>query len=226
MTKIAIDLPPLLNISVEAVERILAGAAPATVPVGFDKRSFASSLNALMERYAETVVDADHRAHKQLGNVKRRIRKAAVDLHKSLDGVGWEYISWSRRKGEANREGGTDPRKPDPYPEDVRVTMIRVIEDIDRFRPSSPQRLAQPPFIWLVGELASLFEQSFHRRATFHRRASDRVPESPFIRFAEQVLSECRVKHRRKPYRRESIAKALNDNRVAAREAAANVGES
>jgi hypothetical protein len=70
------------------------------------------------------------------------------------------------------------------------------------------------PFAWLVGgRLRELFERHFGIDATFHRN-KDQTPAGAFVGFVQQVLVEFDIKNDGKPYRPESIAKALTDARA------------
>lgn len=67
------------------------------------------------------------------------------------------------------------------------------------------------PFEYLVGyRLPRLFKKHFGQRATVQRKA-DGTPDGPYIRFAELALAALRITNHGRPYRRESIAKALAD---------------
>jgi hypothetical protein len=204
MTKIAIDPPPVLNIGIESAERILDAIGAGVVPVNLDRNDFSKAVNSIMGRYADAVVTAERGERREFLRRLKSIRNAAQRLAQCVDDVAWKFMSNTKRLGSLS-----------PYREDVRVTLRRVIEDIDYVleEPQLPP-LRQPPFTCLISDLADLFKQTFGHEPTFHRRAKDRLPESPFVRFAEQLLLECRVKHRGKPYARESIAKALSDART------------
>jgi hypothetical protein len=74
---------------------------------------------------------------------------------------------------------------------------------------------SRSPFEWIAGHyLPQAFAKHFSTQPRFHRRAKDRVPEGPVIRFVEQALLELGIRKRGKPYSREAIAKALTDCRA------------
>jgi hypothetical protein len=71
-----------------------------------------------------------------------------------------------------------------------------------------------PPFEWLVGHfLPEVFQVCFGRKATLRRPPPKNAPDGPFVKFAEQVLTEFSIKVAGRPYQRESIAKALTEGR-------------
>jgi len=101
-----------------------------------------------------------------------------------------------------------------------------LIELIDRLKMTqeSPRDLVQQtekrfgvkgsPFEWLVGgRLKELFKKHFGIDATFHRNV-DGIPAGAFVGFVEQVLVEFNIMNGGKPYRPESIVKALTDARA------------
>jgi hypothetical protein len=66
----------------------------------------------------------------------------------------------------------------------------------------------------LIEDLAGVYKDSFGTRPTLSRDFSNRTPNSPFVRFADQTLKEFGVKNKGKYYSRDSIMKSLSDIRT------------
>jgi hypothetical protein len=82
---------------------------------------------------------------------------------------------------------------------------------------SSKRRPGRTPnaFDWLVGvNLARVYEDYFGAPPTLSRDSSNRSPNSPFVRFADQTLKEFGVKNKGNSYSRASIMKSLSDIRT------------
>src|SRR5262249_11387338 len=150
---------------------------------------------------------------------------AARQIIRALNNDVWSLISRIRKTKESSHRVYPARYQSNPYKEKLDATMERMVEDIGHwFDPSRPPnfshvpsppgstwgaRRSRSPFEDLVGDLAKLFKKQFGLEATFHRRASDNAPDSPFIRFVEQALKEFKITHQRRTYSRETIAKAL-----------------
>jgi hypothetical protein len=213
MTKIGLDPRPLDYIESDAIERILDAVGTEVTSSALDKEDLAAELGWLVAVYRGRVVGADRGLATDRTRRMTNIRNAARQIIGALNKDIWSLISSTR----ANRAN--------PYREELHATMERLIENIgDWFDP--PDRVPSPPgstwgarrsrspFEELVGDIAKLFKKQFGLEATFHRRASDHAPDSPFIRFVEQVLEEFKITHQRRTYSRETIAKALSDERT------------
>ena len=211
MAKIGLDHPPLDYIESDAIQRILDAVGKEVTSSALDKEDLAAELAWFVAIYKGGVIGADRALAKDRERRMTNIRKAARQIVRELNKDAWSLISSTR----ANRAN--------PYREELHATMERLIENIaDWFDP--PDRVPSPPrstwgarpsrspFEELVGDLSNLFRKQFGLPPTFHRRR--RVPDSPFIRFVERVLMEFRITNRRRPYSRESIAKALSDVRT------------
>ncbi len=69
-------------------------------------------------------------------------------------------------------------------------------------------------FEWLAGKhLPLVYKHIFCKDPGFSRSASQQ-PDGPYIRFAEKVLDELKIKNGIKRYSREAIARALSDARA------------
>jgi hypothetical protein len=70
-------------------------------------------------------------------------------------------------------------------------------------------------FDWLIGgNLAQVYEDYFGTPPTLSRDRSNNIPNSPFVRYANQTLIEFGVRNRGKNYSRASILKSLSDFRT------------
>jgi hypothetical protein len=110
----------------------------------------------------------------------------------------------------------------DPYREDPRETARRLIQDVDRtFRPPvrpedyapDVEGLVSPgsPFKRLAGRrLVAVFKKHFPGVRAGYTRTENSL-DGPYIRFAELVLVELKIKNGDIPYARRSIADALTD---------------
>jgi hypothetical protein len=230
MTKIGFDPRPLDDVGTDAVQRILDALGSELTSATLDKGDLAAELAWLVAVFRGGVVHADRGLAKDREARMTNIRNAARQIILALNNDVWSLISRIRKTKESSHRAYPTRYQTNPYKEKLDATMDRLVEDIGHwFDPSaapyflhvpSPPgstwgaRRSRSPFDDLVGELAKLFRKQFNLKATFHRRASDNKPDSPFIRFVEQVLSEFRITHLRRPYSRESIAKALTDART------------
>ena len=222
MTKIGIDPRPLDDIEADAVRRILDALGSEVTSATLDKEDLAAELSWLVAVYRGFVVQSDRALAKDRKRRMTNIRNAARQIISELNDDVWSMISRIRK----TKELSPARYQSSPYREELHTTMKRLVEDIGHwFDPSLPPipsppgstwgaRRSRSPFEHLVGELAKLFRKQFGLEAAFHRRASDNVPDSPFIRFVEQVLAEFAITNRRRAYSRESIAKALSDART------------
>jgi len=230
MTKIGVDPRPLDDIGTDAVQRILDALGSEVTSATLDKEDLAAELAWFVAVYRGGVVHADRGLAKDREARMTNIRNAARQIIRALDDDVWSLISRIRKTKESSHRAYPTRYPTNPYKEKLDATMERLVEDIEHwFNPSAPPyflhvpgppgstwgaRRSRSPFERLVGDLAELFGKQFDLKATFHRRASDNVPDSPVIRFVEQVLKEFRITHQRRPYSRESIAKALSDART------------
>lgn len=228
MTKFGFDPRPLDDIGTDAVQRILDALGSEVTSATLDKEDLAAELGWLVAVYRGRVVGADRGLAKDRETRMTNIRNAARQIIRELNNDVWSLISKIRKTKESSHRIYPARYQSNPYREELHATMERLVEDIGHwFDPSSnfshvpspprSTRGARPsrsPFEELVGELAKLFKKQFGLQATFHRRASDNVPDSPFIRFVEQVLKEFKITHQRRTYSRETIAKALSDVRT------------
>src|SRR5262249_3137560 len=213
MAKIGLDHRPLDYIESDAIQRILDAVGTEVTSSAPDKEDLAAELAWFVAVLRGRVVGTNRGLAKDRTRRMTNIRNAARQIIGALNKDIWSLISRTR----ANRAN--------PYREELHATMERLIENIgdwfdplDRI-PSPPgstwgARPSRSPFEELVGNLSNLFRKQFGLQPTFHRRGSDHVPDSPFIRFVERVLMEFRITNRRRPYSRESIAKALSDVRT------------
>ena len=157
------------------------------------------------------------------------IRNAANQIIRELNNDVWSLISGIRNFKESRHRVDPDKYRTNPYREELRATMERLAEDVRHwFDPAAPpefNRVPSPPTsIWrdrprsafenLIGSLSDVFRKEFCLEPTFHRRASDKQPDGPFIRFVVRVLAEFKITNRGRAYSRESIAKALTDVRT------------
>ena len=230
MTKIGFNPRPLDDIGTYAVQRILDALGSEVTSATLDKEDLAAELGWLVAVYRGAVVRADRALAKDREGRMTNIRNAARRIIRALNNDVWGLISSIRKTKESSHRAYPARYQSNPYREELHATMERLVEDIGHwFDPSLPPifsrvpsppgstwgaRRSRSPFEDLVGELAKLFRKQFGHEATFHRRASDNAPDSPFIRFVEQVLAEFRITNRRRAYSRESIAKALTDART------------
>ena len=113
--------------------------------------------------------------------------------------------------------------------EDPRNAINRFIEAVESLRQPPPDQPSwaveaanrlvvelgidrTSAFDWLVGEhLPTIFEEHFHRRAT--TRCADGSPDTPYVRFARLVLAALSIKNKGRPYRSESIVRAVTGAR-------------
>jgi hypothetical protein len=223
MTKIGFDPRPLDD---NAVQRILDALGSEVTSATLDKEDLAADLARLLAVYRGGVVHADRGLAKDQKKRMTDILNAARQIIRASNNDVWSLISSIRKTKESSHRAYTTRYQSNPYREELHTTMERLVEDIGHwFEPRLPPipsppgstwgaRRSRSPFERLVGDLAELFGKQFGLKATFHRRLSDKVPDSPFIRFVEQVLKEFRITHQRRPYSRESIAKALTDART------------
>jgi hypothetical protein len=229
MTKIGVDARPLDYIGTDAVQRILDALGTKVTSSTLDKEDLAAELAWLVAVYRGAVVEADRGLAKDRTRRMAKIRNAARQISGALNNDAWGLILKIRKRKESFHRANRNKYEANPYQEDVRATMRRLVEDVGHwFEPSflrvpSPPsstwgaRRSRSPFEDLVGDLAKLFKKQFGLEATFHRRASDHAPDSPFIRLVEQVLKEFKITHQRRTYSRETIAKALSDERTGRR---------
>ena len=221
MTKIGFDPRPLDD---NAVQRILDAVGSEVTSATLNKEDLAADLARLVAVY--------RRGHADRGLAKDRkkrmtdILNGARQIIRASNNDVWSLISSIRKTKKSSHRASPTRYQSNPYREELHTTMERLVEDIGHwFEPRLPPIPSPPGSTWdarrsrsafekLVGDLAELFGKQFGLKATFHRRESDNVPDSPFIRFVEQVLKEFRITHQRRHYSRESIAKALTDART------------
>jgi hypothetical protein len=227
MTKIGVDPKPLDYIDDGAVQRILEALGPKVSVSNVDKEDLAAELAWHVAIYTGAVILADRALKKDRERRMTVIRNATNQIIRVSNNDVWRMISRVQNLKEARHRSDPDKFRPNPYREEPLATMKRLIEDIGHWFdphflriPSPPgntwgTRPSRSPFEDLVVRLSDVFRKEFGLEPTFHRRASDNAPDSPFIRFVEQSLAEFRITNRRRPYSRESIAKALTDARTA-----------
>jgi hypothetical protein len=226
MTKIGVDPKPLDYIDDGAVQRILEALGPKVSVSNVVKEDLAAELAWHVAVYTGAVTHADRALKKDRERRMTVIRNATNQIIRELNNDVWRMISRIRKLKESHHRIDPNKYRTNPYQEEPLATLKRLTEDIGHWFDPHFLRVPSPPgstwgaprshspFEDLVGNLAKLFRKQFDLEATFHRRASDKVPDSPFIRFVEQVLKEFRITHQRRPYSRESIAKALTDART------------
>ena len=226
MIKIGVDPKPLDNIDDGAVQRILEALGPKVSVSNVDKEDLAAELAWHVAIYTGAVIVADRTLKKDRERRMTVIRNATNQIIRELNNDVWRMISRIRNLKESRHQSDPDKYRPNPYREEPLATMKRLTEDIGHWFdphflriPSPPgstwgTRPSRSPFEDLVVRLSDVFRKEFGLEPTFHRRASDKVPDSPFIRFVEQSLAEFRITNRGRPYSRESIAKALSDVRT------------
>jgi hypothetical protein len=226
MTKIGVDPKPLDYSDDGAVQRILEALGPKVSVSNVDKEDLAAELAWYVAVYTGAVTHADRALKKDRERRMTVIRNATNQIIRELNNDVWRMISRIRKLKESDHRIDLNKYRTNPYQEEPLATLKRLNEDIGHWFdphflrvPSPPgstwgARRSRSPFERLVGDLAELFGKQFGLKATFHRRASDNVPDSPFIRFVEQVLKEFRITHQRRPYSQESFAKALTDART------------
>jgi hypothetical protein len=226
MTKIGVDPKPLDYIDDGAVQRILEALGPKVSVSNVDKEDLAAELAWHVAVYTGAVTHADRALKKDRERRMTVIRNATNQIIRESNNDVWRMISRIRKLKESHHRIDPNKYRTNPYQEEPLATLKRLTEDIGHWfdphflRVPSPSgstwgsRPSHSPFEDLVGQLSDVFRKEFGLEPTFHRRASDNVPDSPFIRFVEQVLKEFRITHQRRPYSRESIAKALTDART------------
>ena len=196
----------------QVLDRILGAAGGTSMP---DRTALWSDLvAAVTEHHVRSNFGSPKIAKERIERLKM-IRKRAKQLEILLkaDDADWELVRrlWPAEEGS-------------PL---ARTTFL--IEQIDRIdilqgSPRDAIRLTEKrfgvtgsPFAWLVGaRLPELFKKYFGIEATFHRN-KDGVPAGAFIGFAVQVLIGFDITNDGKPYKLESIAKALTDARAGRR---------
>jgi hypothetical protein len=230
MTKIGVDPRPLDYIGTDAVQRILVALRSEVTSATLDKEDLAAELAWLVAVYRGSVISADRGLAKDRERRMTNIRNAVRQIIRELNNDVWSLISSIRKTKESAHRAYPAKYRSDPYQEEPHATTARLVEDIGHwFDPSLPpnflhvpsppgrtwgSRRSRSPFEDLVGELAKFFKKQFGLEATFHRRASDKQPDGPFIRFVVQILAEFKITNRGRAYSRESIAKALTDVRT------------
>jgi len=224
MTKIGVDPKPLDYIDDGAVQRILEALSPKVSVSNVDREDLAAELAWHVAVYTGAVTHADRALRKDRERRMTVIRNATNQIIREWNNDVWRMISRIRKLKESHHR--IDPNEYWTRQEPL-ATLKRLTEDIGHWFdphflrvPSPPDstwgtRPSHSPFEDLVGRFSDVFRKEFGLEPTFHRRASDKVPDSPFIRFVEQSLAEFRITNRRRPYSRESIAKALSDVRTA-----------
>jgi len=227
MRKIGVDPKPLDYIDDGAVQRILEALSPKVSVSNVDREDLAAELAWHVAVYTGAVTHADRALRKDRERRMTVIRNATNQIIREWNNDVWRMISRIRKLKESRHRCDPDKYRTNPYREEPLATMKRLTEDIGHWFdphflrvPSPPDstwgtRPSHSPFEDLVGRFSDVFRKEFGLEPTFHRRASDKVPDSPFIRFVEQSLAEFRITNRRRPYSRESIAKALSDVRTA-----------
>jgi hypothetical protein len=208
------------SIDVSVVERILAVVGEKFIPSDLDKQKLAIGLASCLTTYSSAVRRRSDKPTKDRIRRLNSIRKAAKRLELQLqpDDV-WD---WSDRYWEC-----------DYLQENVKDLIKRIDSDLGDlafelewgpdFDEAMRLRLdprdfagrwrAHSPFEWVAGHyLPNLFRTHFGIKPAFHRRND--VPDSPAIRFIEKALTELGITNARRPYSRESIAKALTDLRT------------
>jgi hypothetical protein len=229
MTKLGVDPKPLDYIDGGAVQRILDALGPKVSSSNVDKGKLAAELARRVGLYTARVIGGDRALAKDRERRMTNIRNAARQIISALNNDVWSLISEIRNFKESRHRAYPDKYPTNRYQEELRSTMERLAEDVGHWfdPPKHPEfwRVPSPPAsIWrdrprspfeeLVERLSHVFRKEFGRKPTFHRRASDNVPEGPVIRFVEHVLAEFKIANRGQPYSRESIAKALSDART------------
>jgi hypothetical protein len=195
----------------EALERILRATGYKFLPPALDRLSLWRDLVECVElnRLIPTLTSLDHKKNEveRLGKAKKR----ASELRNLLDDSTWGLIAsrWHRR--------GQDQGAP--------RQMLTALIDIVKTNLTHMNAKEESAFFKGFFGAGSAFEQlvdkhlpkvfgdHFHIEATVSRRA-DGTPDSPYLRFAEQVLSEFGILNHGRPYTRESIVSARSGKRT------------
>jgi hypothetical protein len=201
----------------EALERILCATGYKFWPPALDRLSLGQDLMecADLSRLIPDLTSLDRKKNEveRLGKTKKR----ASQLRSLLsDESTWGSITsdWYRR---GQDQGAIEPRQ-------MLTDLIDVVE-----RKTRSMRLTSPKeesvffraffgpgsaFEQLVDKhLPKVFVDHFHVNATVSRGA-DGTLDTPYLRFAEQVLKEFVILNHGKPYTRESIASARSGKRT------------
>jgi hypothetical protein len=190
----------------QALDRIIGAAGAQSVP---DRAALWSDLlEAVGEHHIRSTFGSSKIAKERIERLKKirtRAHQLASLLKADDDDWGLVRLLW---------------------PAEDASPLASLIELMDRIdvteeKPSNLVRktvrrfgITVSPFAWLVGgRLKELFKKHFGIDATFHRN-EDQVPAGAFVGFVEQVLVEFHIMNHGKPYRPESIARALTDARA------------
>jgi hypothetical protein len=186
------------------IARILNAVGRGSTPPGLDRVALRRNLESGAIWYRTKVqLRPSERAKRQ--RQLRGIKIAAKKLASQLSDEG----AWRELSAEL------------PLNQDCpRATLKDLLEAIDRAllrrdEGAGTKNLfeARSPFEWLVGNhLPRVFKHHFNRQPGFSRQG-DGTPSGPYIRFAEQVLTELKVNNRGRPYKLGAIARAFDDAR-------------
>jgi hypothetical protein len=221
VTKVGLgtDPEPPLEITLDAIERILAAVGEKHVPGDLDKHKLRAGLaECLATYYAALRRHSDQPIKDRLRRLKS-IHRTAQQLYEQLGPEVWDWSQHSETEHLYSALGNLifwlnskveDLKSEIKWgPDFFEAVSLRVdpIVYADRWK-------ARSPFEWLAGHyLPNVFSEQFATKPTFHRHAADGIPDSPTIRFIEQALVELKITNDGQPYSRESIAKALSDAR-------------
>ena len=205
-----------------AVERILAAVGAKFIPADLDKQKLATDLASCFTVHSSAVQRRSDKPTKDRIHRLKSIQKAAKRFEGQLmpDDV-WDWsdrysesellqseVEYLIKRLDSEIEDLTWELEWGPWP-DVREAIRRNLNPRDL----ANRWKVRSPFEWVAGHyLPELLRTHFGIKPTFHRRND--VPDGPAIRFIERALVELGITNRKRPYSRESIAKALSDART------------
>jgi hypothetical protein len=212
----------LNSLDASAVERILAAVGEKFIPPDLDKQKLVTDLASCLATYSSAVQRRSDKPTKDRIHRLKSIQKAAKRFEGQLmpDDV-WDWndrysecellqseVEYLIKRLDSEIEDLTWELEWGPW-RDFREAIRRNLSARDL----ANRWKVRSPFEWVAGHyLPELLRTHFGIKPRFHRR--NNVPDGPAIRFIERALVELGITNRKRPYSRESIAKALSDART------------
>ncbi len=198
-------------ISEASLDRIVAAVGAKLIAINFDKNALQGCLELALRRYSDAVRYKSKRQDNLEIRHFEKIRKTAKRLELLIGPV--DIRQWGKML-----PGPPPPEYVPPFDSPVaRFTTTELVAAIDLKLKSLSERdelyaktfRKYNPFDWMIGVyLADVYKLNFRRPPTI-------ALNGPFVRFAEAVLSECKItKSNGRYYKRASILKSLRTVRA------------
>jgi hypothetical protein len=200
------------TLNAQALERILNETGAGLTPVELDRSKLWNDIVQSIElRSMVSSLSSSSRTAEEIKRLKQ-IKTLAIQLQRVLS----DEHTWATLQRSWQHQGRTD------HPLDMLAPLVKAVNEIPLYRSTGAAESKffkgffgpGSSFEQLVDKhLPKVFSDHFHLKATVSRRA-DGTPDSPYVRFAMQVLKEFNIQNRGKPYTPESIVTARSGKRT------------